>query len=137
MRAFKIIIIILVLFACNNSKNEVIKKIAGNTGKYWDVKRDKDIDHSPPLYCYYFDNNGKYRIFEYSNNKRVLYDGGDIEIPEVWSYLTDSTIMIATANYKIEKLTSDTFIYSSPELGQKMLIKSKEQSTALDTIIEK
>ncbi len=140
MRQYKIVILTLILFACNSEK-DINEKIAGNTEKYWDVWwsgsfEEKILNPDPSaVYCYYFDRTGKYRIYSYRNGRRVLYDGGDIEIPEVWNYLSDSTIMIATANYKIEKLTRDIFIYSSQHFGRKMLVKSKNQSTALDTII--
>lgn len=44
---------------------------------------------------------------------REKYQTDDIVIPEVWRYVTDTSILLGNTVYKIEKLTNDTFIYST------------------------
>ena len=139
MNFLKFIFPVVVLVACKDGKQDIIKKVSGDNYKYWDLRssenNEKVLGQNLDSICYYFDRKGRYRIYQYGKGGRILFDGGDVEISEMWSYLSDSTIMIAEANYKIEKLTNDTFIYFHPDFGRKILLRSQNQSTSFDTVV--
>jgi len=50
-------------------------------------------------------------LYQYKKGRKVEYETGDVIIPRTWHYLTDSSFLYGNVPCKIEKLTSDTFLY--------------------------
>jgi hypothetical protein len=120
----------IIFIGCTtNRKEEIIYNLTNNTQKYWDLVRepkwyDKSKAKIYPVYCYYIDKNGIFKLYKYQQDKRILYDGGDAVLSNTWEYLTDTTINLNGLVYKLKKLTADTLIFSL-EGNVTVLAKSK------------
>jgi hypothetical protein len=129
----RIFIFSIVLCSCKYSKKTNIYNITSGNKKFWDVVEkprffNKANSKTYPLYCFSFDINGRKDFFEYRNGKRIIYDNGDIVLPKTRKYVTDTSIIIDNSMYKIEKLTSDSFIISGKS-GKTVLVSSQKQDS--------
>lgn len=119
MRFYLAIIITFFCANCKNTEESITSRLTDNNYKFWDVvemsgySKDKQLKRgaSYPNFCYYFDNKGNYKLYEYKKNKRILYDKGDIVIPETWKLITKDSLVLGNSKIRIEKLTNDTLIY--------------------------
>lgn len=129
MRNTLLLLIILLSSCVKDRKKELTYFLTNNGCKYWDMVYnprfyDKSKSRVYPYYCYSFDKNRKWQFFSYKKGKRKPYEQGDIYIPETWSLISDTSILIGNSVFKIEKLTKDTFIFSSRSAGNTVLAKS-------------
>jgi hypothetical protein len=114
-KALSSIIILFILLSCNKSPS-IPDLLTNGDIKYWDAvqipnlyqKKDKSIF---PAYCYYFDKSGNCKFLYYNKGGRVLYDTGDLVLPQNWKLLSDSTMSIQGHNAIIKRLDKDTLIY--------------------------
>jgi hypothetical protein len=114
--------LLFILISCVSKdaqeKKEIIYNLTNNNFKYWDVVKkpmwyDKNTTRGFPGYCYYFNKGNSFQFYQYIKGKRVLYNSGDIALPDTWKYLSDTTINLNGLPCNIIKLTPDTFIYSN------------------------
>jgi len=115
----------LIIYSCicliSCTDGDITQKLTDGKNKYWDVVEMTNLyskSHSDfyPFYCYSFKSNGSMDFFYYENEKRLVYNAGDIEIPKRWKYVSEDSILIGNLKAKIDKLTNDTFIFSSREM---------------------
>ena len=96
---------------------------------YWDVIVSKKLHYNKsdafnyPLYCYYFDLEGKYKVFYYNKNKRIELKVRDLPQINSWCFLRDSLIVLNTDTLKLLQLDLDTLLLSDSTLCVKSLIR--------------
>ena len=130
MTRLSLIIILALGLGCQNKKGDVIANLTNNTYKYWDVVEmhnfySKSKSRVYPVYCYYFNLNGEFGFYKYENEKRKIYDSGDVQSPDSWQYSSDTTILIGGVKLAIGKLTEDTLILFYPNTNKIILAKSE------------
>lgn len=128
------------IISCKTSvKEEQSKLLTDGNFKYWDVVElpgfyIKSQSRVYPMYSYYLDKNGRWKFYEYREGYRLLFNRGDIVIPERWEYKSDSILLLGNQITKIKKLTKDSLILVNKNKTTK-LIKSRFQTRDLDTVI--
>jgi len=130
MRKALFIILIIMSSCIKVKKHDLSFLLTNNSSKYWDiVYRSNFYDQSKsivfPRYCYCFDKDGKWTFYTYKKGIRQYYDSGDIVIPEKWTLIADSFIILGFKKYRIKTLTSDTLIYTCGKADSTVLTRSK------------
>ncbi len=107
-KSISLLLLFIVMTSC---KRRIDIILCNNNYKYWKVK---DKRFRGQLY-YYFDNSGKWLVFErYANGEFSKYDGGDVFLTETWS-IKDEGIDIGNALFKIRYLSQDSIsMYIDP-----------------------
>lgn len=146
---------IIILVSCKQERQHIIKRIAGNESKYWDVKYEtrkgpSDTDNTigiglsklkMPYSSICFDVKGKYRHLTnfYKNGileKRLKDEIRDVVLPEEWYLLSDSIISLNGLEYSIIRLSDDTFIYSRHfEMDTAIFRYAKKGEKAIDSVV--
>jgi hypothetical protein len=78
-------------------------------------------------WLYYFDTEGRWKIYERqaSDKKIVKADFGDIAMVEKWHFIDTSHINVNDNDYKIEVLNDSIFSYKNPQTGIKFRLVYK------------
>ena len=121
MRITLLVLATVTLNACTH-KQTTESLITNDNYKYWLVVRDTN-EKSKAENFYYFDKNGKWLVFQRGSTKTNFrkLDRGDVYFIETWKLIDDSTIDIGTRPYRIEKITTDEFIFSLDGYKRKLI----------------
>lgn len=138
------IVLLQFFLSCSNkAKNKSLNTLLTNDSiKYWDIVLKKGLYSKSnnrifPYYSYSFNASGNYFFYTKRDNYRVRFVGGDVVLPDAWSYINDSTIKMNNKTAKILKLDEDTFKYYDISIGSTVILsKSKDQSHRFDSIEE-
>lgn len=118
-----ILFFLLFCVGCRQSKNKGI--IAPNKGKYWDIKKDRDISYRKPAYCFYFSSDGDCFFYYYRIDKdtvmRKLFNYGDVIYPNTWKLKSD-TLEIQESDYLIKSINEESITLVSTTLSKDTLI---------------
>jgi hypothetical protein len=130
MKKILFIILIIASSCVKDKKHDLLYFLTNNNFKYWDlVYRSNFYDQSKsiiyPRYCYCFDKNRKWTFYTYKKGVRQYYDSGDIVIPEKWTLISDTLIVLGYKKYTIKKITIDTLIYTCGKADSTVLTRSK------------
>ncbi len=110
IKVFITVCFAIVLFNCCNQKKELQSILSVDC--YWDILNKGSIH--PINSCYRFNHTGKCNFFYYNffDKKRTdsvfLYDDGDVVVPNKWSLIKDSIIIIRGVEYLILSYNSDS-----------------------------
>jgi hypothetical protein len=115
------ILLVLSLITLNSCKSRS-DTICDSNYKYWKLT---DKRFRGQIY-YYFDNNGKWLVFErHANGEFSKYDGGDVFLIEKWS-VKDKGIVIGNDLFKIKYFSKDSISMYNDPYKQPLIITSSD-----------
>src|ERR1035437_9052096 len=128
--------LMLLVLSCNScNTEESIKNQRGNlitdgSYKIWDLVKDplypEDLIRKSPFIFEYFNRDGRFYIGYFAKDSFIIEESDDIIIYHRWKLVTDTIINLDGGDFRIKKLTQDTFITELPNKSIFVYAKHKQ-----------